>query len=253
MSSRLGREREFHDRLYQGHSRDGLAKYYAVARASHSFYHERIVSQAHGKQILEYGCGLGSLAYDLANHGASVTGIDLSAVAIAMATQAAEQAQLNIDFCVMNAEDLQFSDNSFDIICGTSILHHLQLEQALAELARTLKPQGQAIFLEPLGHNFLINLYRRLTPQLRTPDEHPLRTADLQLLRHFFQNVEMQFFHLTTLMAVPFGRFGFYPALLGALEKADSWLFRRLPFTRSSAWIVVLVMSHPLKHAADLR
>jgi hypothetical protein len=47
------------------------------------------------------------------------------------------------------------------------------LSLACSEIARVLRPGGPAIFVEPLGHNPLINAYRKRTPALRTVDEHP--------------------------------------------------------------------------------
>lgn len=44
------------------------------------------------------------------------------------------------------------------------------------------------MFFEPLGHNLLINLYRRLTPELRTEDEHPLVACDLERLVNYFHD-----------------------------------------------------------------
>ncbi len=250
MTSRLGRERQFHNQAYQEQSRAGLGKYYAIAGSSNQFYRQQLMPHARGQRVLEYGCGVGSLACELARLGAQVTGIDVSDVAIDLARRGAAQESLDIDFLVMNAEDLPFVDNAFDVVCGTGILHHLQLDRAFAELTRILKPEGRAIFLEPLGHNALINLYRRLTPEMRTPDEHPLRRADLELAQRCFQGVEPEYYHLTTLATVPFRGLAAFPALLTVLEATDRWLFRHLPVTRTYAWIVVLVMSAPIKDHA---
>jgi hypothetical protein len=49
-------------------------------------------------------------------------------------------------------------------------------------MTKILQPKGKAIFIEPLGHNFLINLYRRLTPNIRSADEHPLLAKDLKIM-----------------------------------------------------------------------
>jgi SAM-dependent methyltransferase len=147
----------------------------------------------------------------------------------------------------MNAESLDFEADSFDLICGTAILHHLDLNRALAELARTLRPGGMALFMEPLGHNPVINLYRHLTPHMRTIDEHPLLMRDLQLARRYFHGVRPHFFSLQSLMAVPFRRRRFFRRLLTALETADAALFRLLPFARRYAWQVVLILERPIK------
>ena len=97
-------------------------------------------------------------------YGARVTGIDISEVALDLGkARARDQGVEDVMFLVMDAEKMQFEDNSFDLVCGTSILHHLHLSKALRELARILKPQEKAIFIEPIGHNPAINLFRRLT------------------------------------------------------------------------------------------
>ena len=105
---------------------------------------------------------MGSHAHFMATNGAArVVGIDISDVAIEKARGASRAAGIeNAEYRRMNAEFLEFDDNSFDLICGTAILHHLDLTRAYSELARVLKPGGLAVFMEPLGHNPLINVYR---------------------------------------------------------------------------------------------
>ena len=80
----------------------------------------------------------------------------------------------------MPGERLTYPDNSFDMAVGFAILHHLDIPLALSQLRRVLKPGGRAFFAEPLASNPLIRVYRRLTPQYRTPDETPI---DLPTLR----------------------------------------------------------------------
>jgi SAM-dependent methyltransferase len=74
-----------------------------------------------------------------------------------------------VRFLVMDAESLGFDEGSFDVVVGSGILHHLALRQS-----RVLRPDGCAVFVDPLGHNIFIRLYRKLTPSMRTADEHPL-------------------------------------------------------------------------------
>ena len=62
-------------------------------------------------------------------------------------------------------------------------------EAALRELHRVLKPGGTAYFAEPLATNPLIQAYRRVTPQFRTPDEQPLELAKLPALLSDFQSL----------------------------------------------------------------
>jgi SAM-dependent methyltransferase len=121
----------------------------------------------------------------------------------------------------MNAEALSFASNTFDRVCGTAILHHLDLERALAELRRVLRPGGRAIFLEALGGNPLINWYRRRTPQMRTADEHPLIERELELMALHFDTVRIDRFGFATLAAVGFRRTPIFRPALAVLEAMD--------------------------------
>ena len=156
-----------------------------------------------GKRVLEYGCGTGSHAYYLATSGAEVIGIDISPVRLAQARQDAMNQGLSIEFVEGDAEHLPFADASFDRVVGGAILHHLDLDAAYREVARVLRPEGDAYFIEPLGHNPAINWYRRRTPQMRTEDEHPLLMGDLARAHRFFSRVDVDFYHLFALGAAP--------------------------------------------------
>jgi ubiquinone/menaquinone biosynthesis C-methylase UbiE len=249
MESRKQREKEFHNQAFSAGVRKKLDKYYESMSSSRTFYETYLKSNCRGKNVLEYGCGPGSSAYLLARHGAKVLGIDISDAAIELAKARAKEEQVegHVSFRVMDAEKLEITDNSFDLICGTGILHHLNVNQAYAELARTLKPEGSAIFLEALGHNPMINLYRKLTPRLRTKDEHPLLMQDLKLASSFFGKVTPHYFHLFSLAAVPLRRLMVFPSLYRFFDAVDGGLFKYLPVTRRLAWIVVVVLSQPKK------
>jgi len=248
MEDRHLREKEFHDRIYGERVRDDVVrKYYKIMGDRIQFYEELLVSRSAGRRVLEYGCGQGGHAYLLAERGSSVTAIDLSETAIEQAEELARARGLEdrTEFRVMNAEALDFGDDTFDVVCGTAIIHHLDLRKAYAEIARVLKPDGLAVFMEPLGHNPLINLYRRLTPRLRTEDEHPLRLEDFELARSYFEEVEVSYFHLLSLLSVPLGGTRSFPRALGALDAADRLLFSRLPAARRYAWYSVMVLIRP--------
>ncbi len=160
-----------------------MAKFYSVAERTWGCYLTEVKERCRGKDVLEYGCGRGGAAFAITSTCRNVVGIDISQVAIARARELAVQEKVSAraTFQVMNAECLEFEDESFDLVCGTGILHHLDLPKAFSEIARVLGKRGTAIFIEPMGHNPAIRLFRRLTPRLRTPDEHPLLMDDLAL------------------------------------------------------------------------
>lgn len=242
-TERYQRETEFHDRTFAEHSRAEVRRFYSITAASRRFYRDLITTSCEGRQVLEYGCGPGSYAFDLAERGAHVIGVDISPVAIELARKNASDRGLDVTFTVMNAESLDFADGSFDLVCGSAILHHLDMARGLAEVRRVLKPGGRAVFLEPLGHNPLINWYRRRTPHLRSVDEHPLRMDDLAAFGRSFDHVRVRTFHLTTLAAVPLRKAPGFPTLVSALDVVDRGLFRVLPPLRKHAWSCVIEVS----------
>ena len=142
---------------------------------------------------------------------------------------------------------MSFADNSFDLICGTGILHHLDIHAAFHEISRTLRPDGIAVFVEPLGHNPIINFYRKKTPQMRTVDEHPLLIKDIELARDYFKNIDVHYFYLIALLAVPFRKSFAFKYLVSVFNLIDQLLFRMFPFVRKYAWQSVIVFSLPEK------
>jgi len=244
-SERLQREAEFHNDTFASNTRQAAGKYYATAGAAKAHYHELILQGEGDRTVLEYGCGRGSAAFDLARGGAHVTGIDISEVGIGEARAQAQSLGLvdRLHFQQMNAEALQFDDASFDLVCGSGILHHLDIQQAVEEIVRILRPGGRAVFFEPLGHNPFINLYRRLTPAMRSADEHPLSMADLDRITSSFAAAQVSFFGLFTLLAAPLHP-GPQSGLLRALEAIDRVVLRRAWLQRY-AWIVVTQLTRP--------
>lgn len=144
---------------------------------------------ARDKVALDYGCGDGRVAFRLAEKGARrVVGFDISSGQVEEARRLAEKAGYadRMEFLVADAHATGFPDDSFDLIVGVAILHHLDLDEALREIRRILRPGGRAAFIEPLQANPLLRLGRKLTPGARTPDEHPLTVADWELCSRIF-------------------------------------------------------------------
>jgi len=238
--NRLEREKNFHNAAFAEGKRSNVKKYYGITGSSKEFYREKLMENISGKKVLEYGCGSGSQAFALAGAGANVFAIDISEVAINLAKSEAGQLELPIEFSVMNAEDLEFGNASFDLVCGSGILHHLDLKTCYREIHRVLKDGGRAVFYEPLGYNPLINFYRKRTPDLRTEDEHPLLMEDIELAKACFQDVKTYYFHFTSLAASVFPAQRMKELISRKLDKFDSGLFKMIPFLQKHAWIVII-------------
>ena len=103
---------------------------------------------APGHDALELGCGTGIFLEKLAASGARILGLDLSADLLQRA-RARLAGLANVRLARGNAEQLPCSPGRLDAVYGSSVLHHLDLDAALAEAFRALRPGGRVAFAEP--------------------------------------------------------------------------------------------------------
>ncbi len=205
-----------------------------------------------GRDILDYGwAGDGDRAIALIERGAkSVAGFDLwwkredlERVGQLMRAAGVEQ---RVDFRLADPYATPFADDSFDIVIGASILHHLDLDRALGEIRRVLRPGGLGVFVEPLAHNPLMRLGRLLTRGARSDAGRPLTELDWALCaRHFrdFEHVERE---LSTVALMPLNLLlsgGAQDRLARRAWALDERLMERFPGLRKYARITFLLLS----------
>jgi ubiquinone/menaquinone biosynthesis C-methylase UbiE len=160
------------------------------------------LGQVSGKRVCEIGCGSGGLTRELASRGAYVSASDVSAEAVKLARKINEEfIPKQVDVNEMDACNLLYNNESFDLVVGISVLHHVDIDKATGEIYRILKPGGKAVFIEPLAHNPISNLWRKLSPSARTPDERPLSYSELSKIGKQFSSVRHQEFALLTLLS----------------------------------------------------
>jgi SAM-dependent methyltransferase len=100
-----------------------------------------------GRAVLEVGCGAGTDLVRFARGGAIVTGVDLSASAIALARQNFAQQGLAADLREADGEHLPFADATFDLVYAHGVVQYTSDPAALVrECHRVLKPGGEAVF-----------------------------------------------------------------------------------------------------------
>lgn len=145
--------------------------------------------------ILELGCGTGLFTYEFVKKPIRLTAIDISPDLLAEAEKIISAK--NVTFKVDNAYDMSFADNSFDAVIGSSVLHHLDIEKAMHEIYRVLKPGGVIRFTEPNMLNPQIALQKNI-PWLKrrlgdSPDETAFfRSSLTRMLRnHDFTHIEV--------------------------------------------------------------
>ena len=153
------------------------------------------------RQILDLGCGTGDLSLRLISRGAIVTGLDLSPGMVAVARERAGKffPESKARFLAAPAEATGLDAESFDWVVGKWVLHHTDLDLAAAEIHRTLKPDGRAVFVETSAMNPLLTFARRRLVgrwgirRFGTPDEHPIRQADIEVLQRHFKHCGIDF------------------------------------------------------------
>jgi len=101
-----------------------------------------------GLRILEIGCGLGTDGAQFAKAGADYTGVDLTGAAVELARKHFELLGLRGNFRAADAENLDFADESFDLVYSHGVLHHTpDTAAAVREIHRVLKPGGRAMVM----------------------------------------------------------------------------------------------------------
>jgi len=204
-----------------------------------------------GKKLLVYGCGVNlKRAVEFINQGAMVYMIDISPRSIELVLKKVKDLSIGdrVFPAVMDCEDLKFTEGEFDAVYGRAILHHLTLEKAMSEIHRVLKEGGIGVFIEPLGINPLINLYRRLTPKRRSPYERPFISKDLKFVENLgFSNFKHQEFTLFCNAGIFLSRFLKVRKRAAItyknLRRLDEFVLTRFPFLRKFCWNTVLVMT----------
>jgi SAM-dependent methyltransferase len=127
-----------------------------------------------GMKVLEFGCGTGMFSRRFAEGGALLTAIDISPDLIA---EAQKESSPNIAYQIGDIEMLPFADSVFDAVVGSSVLHHVQVEKALKNAFRVLKPGKMIAFAEPNMLNPQIAIQKNIPYIKRKMGDSPDETA----------------------------------------------------------------------------
>ncbi|MFN2596747.1 MAG: class I SAM-dependent methyltransferase [Pyrinomonadaceae bacterium] len=116
---------------------------------------------ARALRVLEIGCGLGTDGAQFARAGADYTGVDLTDAAVALARGNFELQNLAGEFRTADAENLDFADETFDLVYSHGVLHHTpDTARAVREIHRVLKPAGRAVVMlyHRDSYNYRVNI-----------------------------------------------------------------------------------------------
>src|SRR6201987_2211436 len=130
---------------------------------------------APGMRVLELGCGTGYFTRELARSEAEIVALDVSPELLEVAR--ANCSAPNVRYEIQNAYNLSYSDAVFDSVVGSSVLHHLEIQDALREIYRVLKPGGRISFAEPNMLNPQIAIQKNVPWVKRKLGDSPDETA----------------------------------------------------------------------------
>lgn len=180
--------------------------------------------------VLELGCGTGYFTKELVKTDAKITALDISPDLLENAKDNIKSDKIN--FVLGNACSMSFYDSEFDIVLGSSVIHHLEIDFAIKEIYRILKVGGSIKFTEPNMLNPQIALQKNIPFIKKMLGDSPDETAFFRwklkknLLNVGFTSVKItpfDFLHPKT------------PRIfIGLIEKVGPF-FEKIPFLREFA------------------
>lgn len=196
-----------------------------------------LIGSVEGKRVLDLGSGSGEWAIYLALLGGCVTATDISLQGLRQIAIGAERWKVSerLETMYADAHKLPFADESFDVVHGQFILHHLNVELAAPEIARVLRPGGVAVFLENSANNLFLMLARRFLvgrfgiAKNSVEGEYPFRQEDFEWMRRAFGNGEVFYYEFQCLRMIDEKLFG-NRRIVGWL---DPLLYRLVPPLRA--------------------
>src|SRR5438132_1300150 len=103
-----------------------------------------------GLKVAEVGCGRGDFAIELAQRGASVTALDFSEEAVAIAKERARELETSVAFLVADAQQTGLPSSAFDLVISCECMEHVETPARMAaELHRICKPGGRCLLTTP--------------------------------------------------------------------------------------------------------
>lgn len=219
LDDRLQREEAFHDEWasHLGPESVMVRESFEACTAPEHRFILQLLGDVAGKRLLDLGSGLGEASVYFAMKGAKVTACDISDGMLQMVSLVAKRHTVSVALHQARAEETGLPEDAFDIVYAGNLLHHVVLPAALDEIRRVLAPGGTFVTWDPLAHNPLINVYRKMATAVRTPDEHPLTMSDLAQFQARFRNVQWRCFWLFTLAV--FLRFYFWDRVHPSKER----------------------------------
>jgi 2-polyprenyl-3-methyl-5-hydroxy-6-metoxy-1,4-benzoquinol methylase len=201
-------------------------------------YGAKLLGSVKACRVLDYGCGQGEEATYLAKMGAQVTAIDISPVGIELTR---ERAKLNgvgdrVTAMLMRCDPTEFPNESFDVVHGFGILHHIGLQIGMMEIKRLLRPGGRGLFFEHMGNSKTIEGLRPKEKDY-TKSERPVTWKEVQEIRQEFSKLTARPFHIASRLSKRIQVLN-----RPVVKRVDHAVLSALPFMRHFASGIVIYL-----------
>lgn len=247
LSRQFQQEAEFSDKAYSQHASELDINPRMFIKYSHPKnkwdarqFCAQWLGKVEGKELLDYGCGMGEESIYFAKLGAQVTAIDVSPVGIDLVLRRAAHNNLSerVRAFQMDACATSFDSESFDLVHGLGILHHICVDRGLREVRRLLKPGGRGVFLEHMMNSrFLEKLKGRFFEAKadHTEYERPVRWDECRRCSGQFSQFQLAPYFLMS-------RLRRHISILDndATLRIDYAILRAMPALRHLAGIVII-------------
>jgi SAM-dependent methyltransferase len=201
-----------------------------------------------GLRILDVGCGDALDSITLAASSNKVWAIDIALNRLELAQEQVKKANLTsriLPIC-MDAHNLAFPDNFFDLIIGNSVLIFLDRTRFAEECYRVLKPGGQALFSNESMKNHPLLIMWRTFAGLRERESVTKRINlhDIDELNKRFDYINHREFYLLSVLFSPalmrYGERKLVFQITNYLYRLDKILLQLIPPLRNLCWISVI-------------
>lgn len=198
----------------------------------------KLLGDITGKKLLDVGCGSGLLTIELCQKEAFVTAIDVSEESIRATKEVCKKNIIqNMGIKKMNAESLQFKDNTFDRVYISRMLMHTNKDHVLQESIRVLKKGGILVVSEPLKYWMFAFPYRLFSPYRKSnPKYITIKEVKKLNMKHkefyLFSTFFFFLFYMMNNKKIAFMIFDMFAWV-------DTLLLKVFPFLRNFAWITV--------------
>lgn len=228
--------REFYDMEW-----DGTHDYvFSAAMKEAIEYSYAALDPLPGRKLLEVGGGYGKQALYFAFRGATVTVIDISLESLKATEKLVQQHGVTLAALQMDAEELQFPAESFDLVYINSLFMHVNQQKVLQECSRVLKRGGKLVIVEPLQYAPLVQAYRSFSSYRKMKPRYATLKMFKEGKRYFSEYRHREFYFLSSvLLPLFYVKSNLVHRIYHGVSHLDDFLLHFFPFLRYGCWVSV--------------